>query len=102
MIKKASNSVLKRKIVDYKKLTPEILTMLVEKYPDGYGDDDIITFKNIRNETIEAVELRTHECIFLVKVSTKLVSQMERFGLNDDDPNSIGGTTSIPIVSEEE
>jgi hypothetical protein len=28
-------------IVDYKKLTPDVLAMLVERYPDGYGDDDI-------------------------------------------------------------
>ena len=36
---------LKRVIVDFKKLTPEVLKLLVEKYPDGYDDDNIITFK---------------------------------------------------------
>ncbi len=82
MKNKAPNS-LKRVIVDYKKLTPNILSMLVSKYPDGYGDDDIISFRNARNEVIEAVELRTSDCIYLVKVSTKLVAQMERFDADD-------------------
>ena len=31
---------MKRVIVDYNKLTNEILSMLVEKYPDGYTDAD--------------------------------------------------------------
>ena len=32
---------LKRVIVDFKKLTPELLKMLVDRYPDGYGDEEI-------------------------------------------------------------
>lgn len=76
---------MKRVIVDYKKLTNEILTMLVEKYPDGYGDDDIIRFRNASNESIEAVEVRTDETIYLVKVSTKLADTMENFDEDEDD-----------------
>ena len=58
---------MKRIIVDFKKLTPEILSLLVEKYPDGYDDDHVITFKNAKNETVEAVEVRTDDAIYLVK-----------------------------------
>ncbi|MCM5663114.1 hypothetical protein [Galbibacter mesophilus] len=76
---------MRRVIVDYKKLTNEILTMLVEKYPDGYGDDDIIKFKNANNETVEAVEVRTEDTIYLVKVSTRLANTMENFDEEDDD-----------------
>jgi hypothetical protein len=72
-----------RKIVDFKKLTPEILTLLVEKYPDGYGDGDVIEFKNLKNETIEAVEVRTEDSIYLVKISSRLVNSMAKF-LEDD------------------
>ena len=63
---------MKRIIVDYSKLTNEILNLLVEKFPDGYDDSNIIRFKNHKNETIEAVEVRTEDTIFLVKISTKL------------------------------
>ena len=73
---------MKRVIVDYAKLTNEILTLLVERFPDGYDDSDIIRFKNAKNETVEAVEVRTEDTIFLVKVSTKLADRIENF---DDD-----------------
>ncbi|MDT8413825.1 MAG: DNA primase [Flavobacteriaceae bacterium] len=76
---------MKRVIVDFKKLTPEILTLLVEKYPDGYSDTDIITFKNAQNETVEAVEVRDQEAIYLVKVSTRLANRMENFEEEDQD-----------------
>jgi len=58
---------MKRVIIDYKKLTPEILTLLTQKFPDGYGDNDVITFENHHNETIEAVEVKTEDTIYLVK-----------------------------------
>ncbi|MDP2058710.1 MAG: DNA primase [Flavobacteriaceae bacterium] len=74
---------MKRLIVDYKKLTPEILALLVEKYPDGYSDRDIIVFKNAKNETIEAVEVRNDDTIYLVKVSTRLATRMENYDEDD-------------------
>ena len=37
---------MKRIIVGFEKLTPEISTLLLQKYPDGFSDDDIIAFKN--------------------------------------------------------
>lgn len=76
---------MKRVIVDYAKLTNEILTLLVERFPDGYDDADIIRFKNAKNETIEAVEVRTDDTIFLVKVSTKLADRIENFDYDDED-----------------
>ncbi len=75
---------MKRIIVDYAKLTGDILNLLVEKFPDGYDDTDIIRFRNAQNELVEAVEVRTEDTIYLVKVSTKLASRMEKFDEDDD------------------
>lgn len=75
---------MRRIIVDYSKLTNEILTLLVEKFPDGYDDSNIIRFRNAHNELIEAVEVRTEDTIYLVKVSTKLASRLEKFEEDDD------------------
>lgn len=84
---------MKRVIVDYAKLTNEILNLLVEKFPDGYDDSDIIRFKNAKNESIEAVEVRTEDTIYLVKVSTKLADRIENFDDEDIDDvvTPIGG-----------
>jgi hypothetical protein len=75
---------MKRVIVDYAKLTGDILNLLVEKFPDGYDNSDIIRFRNAKNELIEAVEVRTDDTIYLVKVSTKLANRMEKFDEDDD------------------
>ncbi|MBQ0787980.1 MAG: hypothetical protein KBT69_10795 [Oceanihabitans sp.] len=75
---------MRRLIVDYKKLTPELLDLLTQKFPDGYGDNDIIIFDNHKNETIEAVEVKTEDAIYLVKVSSKLHYTMTNFDTNDD------------------
>ena len=75
---------MKRVIVEYAKLTNEILNLLVEKFPDGYDDSDIIRFKNAKNETIEAVEVKTEDTIYLVKVSMKLADRIENFDEDDD------------------
>jgi DNA-directed RNA polymerase subunit delta len=79
---------MKRIIVDYAKLTGDILNLLVEKFPEGYDDSDIIRFRNAQNELIEAVEVKTEDTIYLVKVSTKLASRMEKFD-EDDDLDSV-------------
>lgn len=75
---------MRRIIVDYAKLTNDILSMLVEKFPDGYEDNDIIRFRNAQNELIEAVEVRTEDTIYLVKVSKKLATRIENFEEDED------------------
>ena len=89
---------MKRVIVDYSKLTSEILNLLVEKFPDGYDDSDIIRFKNAKNETIEAVEVKTEDTIYLVKVSTKLADRIENYDEDDDIEN--GGDDSLDALKE--
>lgn len=76
---------MRRVIVDYAKLTNDILSLLVEKFPEGYEETDIIRFKNAQNELVEAVEVRTHDTIYLVKVSKKLLSRMDSFEEDEDD-----------------
>lgn len=70
---------LRRVIVDFKKLTPEVLKLLVDRYPDGYDEDHIITFKNANGERIEAVEVTTDDTKYLVKISAKLEMTMANY-----------------------
>jgi len=78
---------MKRIIVDYAKLTNEILSLLVERFPDGYDDADVIQFTNAKGELIEAVEVKTNDTIYLVKVSTKLHDRIENF--EEEDLSSV-------------
>lgn len=105
---KPKDAHLKRVIVDFKKLTPEILALLVEKYPHGYDDDNVISFKNAKNETIEAVEVTTEDTKYLVKVSVKLEQTMENYDEDDyeefdnDDPNAVVDPTLEPGAEDED
>ena len=97
---------MKRIIVDYRKLTPEILSLLVDKYPDGYDDDHVITFKNAKNETVEAVEVRAEDTVYLVKVSSRLETTMANFDEDDyeeaDFHEPIGEIPEKQKLDEEE
>lgn len=93
---------LKRVIVDYKKLTPEVLKLLVEKYPDGYGDNDVINFRNLKGELIEAVEVSTDDTKYLVKISSKLEHSMANFDEDEDDDDNIDTEDIGKIPGNEE
>ncbi len=82
---------LQRKIVDYKKLTEEILALLVARYPNGYEDKDIITFPNSKGEIIEAVEVCTEDTKYLVKVSKRLANSMQDYEDNLDEDGTYTG-----------
>ena len=88
---------MKRVIVDYSKLTGEILNLLVEKFPDGYDDSNIVRFKNAKGETIEAVEVRTVDTIFLVKISTKLSDRIINY---DEDDELASEEVSIDAIKD--
>jgi DNA-directed RNA polymerase subunit delta len=70
---------MKRVIVDYKKLTPDIMVLLAKEYRLGIESSDIITFKNSENETVDAVEVKSEDTIYLVKVGVKLDKALKNF-----------------------
>ena len=86
---------MRRILVDYKKLDRKAATLLIETYPDGYGDDDIIAFKNGQGELVQAVELRTEDTLYLVKISKSLSNFIASF----DD--TIEKELAISPVSDE-
>ncbi|MEZ4874950.1 MAG: DNA primase [Flavobacteriaceae bacterium] len=91
---------MRRIIVDYKKLTPEILSLLVEKYPDGYDDNHIISFKNAKNEWVDCVEVKTEDTVYLVKVSARLEVSMANF--DEDDYNEAEFNEPISELPDKE
>lgn len=68
-----------RKLVDYKKLNHEVAGLLIEDYPYGYGDEDIISFKNSKGDWVEAVEVKTADTIYLIKISKSLSDFIANF-----------------------
>ena len=92
---------MKRVVVDYAKLTNEILNLLVEKFPDGYDDSDIIRFRNAKNELIEAVEVKTEDTIYLVKVSTKLADRIGNYDEDDEIDDVVEPISGLELDVED-
>jgi len=76
-------------------ISNKISKLLVDRYPDGYDDSNIIFFRNSHAERIEAVEVLTIDTKYLVKISEKLEHTMENYDeedhedFDDDDPAAV-------------
>jgi len=99
---KTTNMVIKRVIVDYQKLNDEILELLVEKFPEGYEESDIVAFRNAKYEYIEAVEVRSEDTMYLVKVSKRLADTMENFDSDGDNNEGDNEQESLDLELDDE
>lgn len=79
-----------------------MLNLLVEKFPDGYDDDDIVTYRNASNEVVECVEVRTEDTAYLIKVSKRLVMAMEDYEESESEDDETSLNTEELEASEEE
>lgn len=95
---------MKRIIVDFKKLNEAILDLLVQKYPDGYSQRDIVTFRNAQGDLIEAVEVKSEDTVYLVKIGSYLNQVIEDhsdlYYADDDDENTDEDTISDDFETE--
>ena len=89
---------MKRIIVGFEKLTPNILNLFVERFPDGYGDNDIIEFKNGTGETIQAVELKSTDTVYLIRIGKKMNQIIQEF----EDEQSELNVDSVFIEEDKE
>jgi len=70
---------MKKVIVKNKNLTPTILQLLIDKFPDGYGIRDIVRFSNAKGKYIEALEVQTEEVMYLVIADNDLERSISQF-----------------------
>lgn len=78
----------RRIIVDYKNITSEQLSLITDRYPEGFAPEDMISFKNSKGETVRAVPLETSDTKYLFKVSIEMERRMEAFMDEDDDSDN--------------
>lgn len=90
---------MKRIIIDHSKVTDEILDIILEEYPDGYTDRDVLKFTNHKGELIEALEIKLKEDIYLVKVGTKLDKAIVQH--NEDETEDSPADTKVIEIDDE-
>jgi len=76
-----SSNYMKRIIVDFKKMNRKIKHLFLTQYPNGYDTTDIIEFRNHRNEVVKAVEVKSKDTKFLVKISTRQSISLDKLNI---------------------
>ena len=95
---------MKRVLIDYKKLDRDVAALLIDLYPHGYGDEDIIVLKKPNGDIIEAVEVKTADTLFLVKISKSLSNFIANFDetIEKELENAPTGEVIDASLNEEE
>jgi hypothetical protein len=75
-----------RVIKDYAKLSDEIQEQLKLVYTEGFSQH-LISFKNMKGETVSALRFETFEKIYLIRMS---IQKAEEIIENDDDYDDDG------------
>jgi DNA-directed RNA polymerase subunit delta len=73
----------KRVIKDYKGITPAQLELIAQEYPEGFGLDDLITFKKPDGDTFKGLEIKTDDTLYLFKIDTRMLEMIDDY--TDDD-----------------
>ena len=70
---------MKRVIKDYRTIGVELLQLLIKSFPDGIYEEDLICFTQPTGENISAVELRTNDTVYLIKMNHALQLKIDSF-----------------------
>jgi hypothetical protein len=84
-----------RLIIDYNNITPELLAILTDKYPEGFDPGVMITYTNAKGELVRAIPLETEDTKYLFKISVALQNKVDRYL---DDLDAVPAV--VPVDSE--
>jgi hypothetical protein len=77
---------LKRIIKDYKTLGQEHIDLINEHYPNGFENDNLISFVTPKGQFIKALEIRTDDTIYLFKIDKNMEVDNQEGSDNDGLP----------------
>ncbi len=76
---------MKRVIKDFKSIGDDVIALINEQYPYGYEDSQLVNFVNAKGEFIKALEVKTDEITYLVKLDRTLDEHINDYVDSDDD-----------------
>ena len=63
---------LKRVVKDYNTLTKEHIDLINEHYPNGFENENLVSFVTPKGQFIKALEVRTDDTIYLFKIDKNM------------------------------
>jgi hypothetical protein len=91
---------LKRIIKDYKTISQEHIDLINRHFPNGFENDNLISFTTPKGEFIKALEIRTDDAIYLFKIDKNMKFDEEEN--QDNDGLAIGDFDSFKDNEEED
>jgi hypothetical protein len=79
---------LKRIIKDYKTIGQEHIDLINEHYPNGFENENLISFVTPKGQFIKALEIKTEDTIYLFKIDKNMEVDDEEGGDNEGLPIS--------------
>jgi hypothetical protein len=76
---------MKKVAVDFKFLTQDLLEEIVQVYPQGFTEADLISFKNVDNEIEHRVKVVLNDTLFLIKKNSLSKMLNDKFDDKFDD-----------------
>ena len=76
---------MKRVIKDFKAITDDVVALINEQYPYGYEDSQLVTFVNAKGEFVKALEVKSDEITYLIKLGTKLNEHINEYMDSDEE-----------------
>ena len=76
---------MKRVIKDFKAITDDVVALINEQYPLGYEESQLVNFVNAKGEFVKALEVKSDEITYLIKLGTKLNEHINEYMDSDED-----------------
>jgi len=90
---------LKRIIKDYKTITQEHIDLINQHYPNGFENENLVSFVTPKGEFIKALEIRSEDTIYLFKIDKNM--KVDDEGDNDNDGLPMGDFDSFKGDSDD-
>lgn len=87
---------MKRVIKDFKSISADVMALINDQYPHGYEDNELVTFVNAKGEFVKALEVRTEEVVYLIKLDRKLDEHINDY-MDSDDYGYDGDSDSVDV-----
>jgi hypothetical protein len=105
---------MKRVIKDYKSIEQEHIDLINEHFPNGFENDDLVSFTTPKGQFIKALEIRTADTIYLFKIDKNMqvddenqeneglaMNEFENYKGADDDIDADDDEEETPEETED-
>ncbi|MCB0760936.1 MAG: DNA primase [Flavobacteriales bacterium] len=74
---------MKKIIKDYSTVSKEQMDLILDRFPDGFDEDDLIRLKLQNGDEVTCLELKTEDAIYLFKISERFLDKIIDYSGDD-------------------